>query len=66
MRRVLVPSELMAIVGAPIIAIVSAWCVSRLPHEVLHFILVWFLTSAPLAMLFGHCALGEADLQPEA
>lgn len=59
MWRVLVPSVTLAVVGPPIIAIVSAWFLSFLPREVFNFAVIWVLASLPLAMLFGHCALSS-------
>ena len=59
MWRVLTPSAMLAVIGPPIVATVTAWFLSLLPREVFDFAMIWVIASLPLAMLFGHCALSS-------
>ncbi len=59
MRRVLTPSAMLAVIGPPIAATVTAWFLSFLPREVFDFAIIWVIASLPPAILFGHCALSS-------
>jgi hypothetical protein len=50
---------MLAVIGPPIVATVTAWFLSLLPRGVFDFAMIWVIASLPLAMLFGHCALSS-------
>ena len=59
MWRVLTPSAMLAVIGPPIVATVTAWFLSLLPREVFDFAIIWVIASLGPAVLFGHCALSS-------
>jgi hypothetical protein len=56
---VLKPTAMLAVIGPPIVATITAWFLSLLPREVFDFAIIWVIASLPPAVLFGHCALSS-------
>ena len=59
MSRVFHPSEIMGMIGPPIVAFALVWFFCKLPREVIDFAVLWVLVSVPPAIVFGHCALSS-------
>lgn len=59
MRRACTPSWLMGAIGPPIIGVLIAWTLCRIPHQIVEFAMIWLLLSVPTALLFGHCVLDD-------
>jgi hypothetical protein len=53
------PLGLIAILGTPVLMVVSMVILHLLPREVLTILVTWILASFPIGVLIGHCVLSE-------
>jgi hypothetical protein len=53
------PLGLTAILGTPVLSVVSIIILHLLPSEVLPLLMAWILASFPIGVLIGHCVLSE-------
>jgi len=52
-------NKIASMLGPPAVVVLTTWSLYSLPVEVLGLLSAWILTSIPIGVLVGHCALGE-------